>query len=497
MAAAGALVLLLGFVYLGPYADLYREAGLGRTPEDAADHSLQPLSYLIRSYHEAGSSEVKALGIFPTDQGEMTVFPGVTVLSLAALYGLTRRRQLASRGETDEIGFWLRIAIGAGVLAVALSHGARPHTAAPVAGAVFQLALWIALVCSLVNALRRRNATNGALAGLGAAAVLCFALSLGPHVIIGEGIVLSDNVLYQALYDSLPALKITRIMSRFSIIVLLFLVTAAAGGVHWLILRFPRARAVVALLFLALVLESRVRVYAFTQIPLPSTSATFDYLRSEPTPQVLAVLPLGWRRTWDSEFRLYAADLPHMLVNGYSGFEPSFQQRVGNQFTRGNPESGFELLRRLWPDPLILVDRTALEEARRHGYATVETDVAQETEIVVADARFTLYRLRPRAGPLDTYERTARNDVFREANFVSFEARSARATERSLTLTVTCNDERVASIAVSREWQAFRIEVPRERLTRLSGDSVGIVPADDAPPGAQWEIRRFRLISPD
>lgn len=141
--------------------------------------------------------------------------------------------------------------------------------------------------------------------------------------------------IYKLFYDYVPGFDVSRVPSRFTTIVVLFLATAAAYGLAWLD-RSGR-RKLLAVVGVAALLDGaalplpRNRVFSTSgDIRLPEgrvyaekdAPAIYRFLKTLPADAVLAHLPFGYPE-YELRYLFYStADGYHRMVNGYSGAFP-------------------------------------------------------------------------------------------------------------------------------------------------------------------------------
>ena len=426
----------------------------------------------------------------------MVVFPGAAVAVLAVAYGVSRQRLFGRGARRPALALHRvrAVALGVAVFGVLGAYGASSPEAVWCLGLIVQVGLWIAIGVSVVLVIRSRVTTTAHFEGLAVAALVCFMLSLGPEVTIGDGTKLFDNLLYTFSYDQLFVLRAVRVVSRFSIIVLTFFVVVAAAGLQELASRRRRGSGFLVATAMALLLvEARTYPYEYREMPAPMSASISRALEApELTQHTLMILPAGARHL-DSLSMLAAVNTRHYLVNGWSGFEPVFYERLVNRFDHRGAGAGLALLWKLWPDPLVLVDKEGLRRERDvDGYATTEGAVSRRADLLADDDLHALYRPRPSLEPITIYERFARRDVTARLPVVRFTARAADL-DRSIAVDVACNDWPVATLTVDGHWRTFSVDLTESALGQVGGDMITIgvrQPSRDT----RWEIREFALV---
>ena len=332
------------------------------------------------------------------------------------------------------------------------------------------------------------------MSALASAALLAFVLSLGPSIWVGGAYPVGNNAIFTSIYGVLPLLHSTRVVARFGILPLFFLVIAASMGLDALIrLKRLRRRAwgVVLVLVALVLLEGRTTPFRFEdEAARPPPLDSLPVGEASPT---LLVLPMGERFN-DSRYMLALARSERLLVNGWSGFRPRFQERIARHFSSGRAEEGIRELRRLWPDPWIVVDRIRMRMIRElHPYHLDEADLRRFCDVRIENARYLVCVPKPERSPVRAYSRLVRLDLGRKFSVIRFKARSL-LTDGPRRLRVECNGERVvARLSVSEDWWTFAVPIPKTCFSHAARNEVTIRSEDDS----LWEIRGFRFAAGD
>lgn len=312
LALAAASILLLLAPVMHAYATVRREYGLRRSLGEAIGYSADVASY---------GSTTRALWWWgprlPRQGGERELFPGLTIVALAAV------AYWPSRGRRRE---WRAVTL---------------YTAIGVVG---------------------------------------FVLSLGPEP-RAWGRPLAESGPYLWLWQYLPGFDGLRVPARWATLVYLSLSVMGAIGARRLLGALPRrvAPAVALALAAALLAEgyARLRVVSFRPEPPPGARAAYLWLRQAP-PGGMLELPLG---AWDQgqslvrELGYQYGTLIHgkRIVNGFSGYYSPLRQFLLDSPVLSPPElpAAVEGLRALGVRYVVL--HLDAYEDRDYAFAVYET----------------------------------------------------------------------------------------------------------------------------
>lgn len=481
----------LCWYFLWPYQILHANEGFTRSLHEMQSHFLEPLSYL-RGF----VADSLLPGVSRIRRDEMSVTVTAAVLVGAVLHAVLNRRLLRAGNDTAEHAAlravrWARLV--AGVLSVALATGLALFPglgALPGAGTSANLLPLVLLVCSAAIAVAARvDPAAQARAGLAAAAVLSFILSLGPSIATTNVGWSTPNLLFDALFRHLPLLSGMRVVSRFSIIVLIFLVLAAVSGYEALWRRRPAALWLWFPVVAAVFLESRVGTLSIMPFSEPWKSAAIEAIdRGGPT--TLLVIPFG-DRNWDSQYMFAIAGSKRSLVYGWGGFYPPYQVELREAFGSGDVARVLTLARRVWPETRLLVDklnfRGLIGGKRGDRPKVFEDALMRSCETLASDERFTLLRVPPDTGPAPAFERITRVATLRDNPVVAFAARAA--VDRLLQIAVSVNGTPVSTLEVAGDMRRYAVKVPPEVLVQVRPNTIRIASAD----GGLFSLESFRL----
>jgi hypothetical protein len=283
-----------------------------------------------------------------------------------------------------------------------------------------------------------------------------------------------------------------RVVSRFSIIVLIFLVVAAVSGYEALRRRSPVARWLWLPIAGAVFLEARVGSLAIQPFHAPWRSAAIEAI-DRGGPATLLVVPFG-DRDWDSQYMLAIAGSTRPLVYGWGGFYPSYQRELEQAFGPGDVARGLALARKVWPETRLLVDRERLRQLtggkRGEAPRIFQEALLRSCVTLAEDERFTLLRIPPDTGPAPSFERLTRQATLRDNPVIAFTARAEGG--RSLPLTVEANGIRVAALTLETRSREYRVSVPAAVLVAIRPNAVRIV----SDSGAPFVLENFHLLPP-
>lgn len=435
---AGTLCVLT----LRGYLTLAGAAGFSRSRLDMVQHALEPLAYLT------DPRVISGLPGLPARIGETPVFPTFIVLALALAHAILDRHVAHAVRATDERRWlllvrWGRFAAAVACLLTTLTVLLLPLSATNTPlGIMLNLSLVVLCLTSITITCAVRQATRHErlLAGLGLAALFAFLMSIGPTIRVANGHWYTSNWIFSMAERYVPIVAGMRVMSRFSIIVLLYLTVAAAAGFWHLTARRRWATAAAVAVIAIAILEARPRALAFSrpralpERPSDTTLAATD---------LLAVIPMG-NRWQDAEYMLAFADTDHPLVNGWGGFLPPYQARVGRAFGDADFAHGIGLLQTLYPAPTLVLDLEWIQASWGTANAALEAVAAAGCRNLGGSTRFSLWALPPDATARTDYIRVTRNDVVRRQPHLAL---VVSAEQRTLA-DVFLNEAPVASVAV-------------------------------------------------
>jgi hypothetical protein len=490
-AGVGAILggsLCLWFLY--PYLTL-DSSGFHRSAQEMMQHVLEPLSYLSRRSHQS------ILGLNPARVDETSVYVTVCLLVLAIAYGVVSGRircllqtpRALEVPERFELGIrFLRFLLVLVFVVAAVLAETRGYTIASAHAWTLMLNAGLVggVVLSVVLSLWRNDddVVTCMRAGLLSAAVFCYAMSFGP--VIGpvpdpQGWV-PANSLFEWTYEHVPILKSLRVVSRFSIIVLIFLITAGVSALD-VLARKRRVWLGLSILWLMVfLLEARVPPAHFKDAEYPLRTASLEFLRQQARPTAVLVLPMGGRY-WDSQYMLNVAQNDLLIVNAWAGFTPQVTDAVTRYFREGELDAGLNLVRTIWPPPFVAVDRETLATYnQKWGYHATHAEIAERGRLVCEDDRFSLYSLDLLTYKGPSLRRLLRGDILRGNRLLTFKARSvSEGGVANEDVFVMVNGFVVMTCLASREGATAQVLVPENLIESVAPNEITLRTRSDRP----------------
>jgi hypothetical protein len=482
-ATAVVLAALLCAATMYPYVVLRAEGKYARSIKQQAHSSIQPLTYL----RPAKRSLVHRFAA-KADPGETVVFPGLTLFALACLHWVRRRitfrpwRDAPPRVKRRQVLAYLRAALWFVFVVLAVYGTYHTHTSsfAAVKDLVvpsINLVFWLSLILLFMPVDRDTAGTAPVLAGLGVGAVACFILSFGPTLTLGH---MKDTIevgggIAARLHDLVPIFSIVRVMTRFTIMILIYMIVAGCIALDGFLLKAPRRlRWMWILLFVLLLTETYSKPYEFRDCRDKLDTPVQTYIRGMENTVSIAQIPYGLR-DFDGEAMLATVGRWHYLINGWCGFEPK-QHYTLKAYLSSDQSAAADWLRQIWPPAYLLVDREGVYWWKEHKAATfTEDDLADDWALVIQDPRFALYTLKPLDETPPRVVRRLRTDVLRRHPRLRFEARAIEVPQGATAqVRIQVNGHGVAVLALTSELQSFEALVPRDATGSLFGEEVAL-----------------------
>ena len=463
---AAALGGTLTYVLLGPYLTLLNVHMVNRNLLEIATHVLEPLSYL----RPGGRFHI--LAPFDARRDEMIVYPTVAMILLTMLFLLFDARRLLRVAvprwvQTFRVLRWSAL-IAFFVLTFAIYRFGAPAWIGPTY-AVLPVVAVATAVAVLFHPTERDPAILFA-TGLFAGAVFAFFMSMGPMLIIRHAEFTAVNYLYMWIYGHLTALQGFRVVSRFSVYLLIYM--ALASGLAWSRIErrwLPGAWRWLWLAPLLLALpECLPRGIRVKPMECPFSAPVLDRLDQRQEPCAIAMVPMGDRNR-DSIYMLQIARTDRLFVYAWGGAYPRYTQQVRDALDPRSfaPAEAAGLLRQLWPECFLLEDKIVTRTRRSRIPLDYVRGFGAETELVDEDARFALLRFKPPAEPAAEQIRQIRRDYLAANPQLAFVARvPAGAPPAALWLDV--NGYPVGRWEITDQPREIRIAVaPRQRIDIL------------------------------
>jgi hypothetical protein len=342
VAIAGAAVVAATIPFLLPYLELRRLGFSPRSLDEARRFSADVYAYLtadpnLRLWGPVAQPWLHAEGV---------LFPGLTILALAGVGALRRRRVVkADVGPSNRLRSIVAAVVATAwlalVVALLFDYSVRLPALKITSLSRVLIASAIAAVSWLLASPRARRAVRTWLQTPAAffvvVTVFAIAMSFGPDVHARGRTVAATNI-YALFYNYVPGFDGLRVPARYSMIAALALAALAALGVA-AIERCRRARVAIVAGALILVescavpipIDQNSTVYTRANLaPLPPTiavgadaPAVYAYLAQLPASAAILELPLG-EPAFDIRYMFYSTLHWRRLVNGYSGGAPEW-----------------------------------------------------------------------------------------------------------------------------------------------------------------------------
>ena len=462
---------ILCYFYLNPYFTLFH-GGYGRGIREMLNHSLEPLAYLGPTLTKL-LYQVDFAEAVKTD--EMSVFPSFTLLFLWGAAVLTR----FGGGHGQRLAPKYLLLLGRlrvfslCLFPILLWLLCRLHPSSK-ADMLFLIlgngCLVTAFVATcILGFFSSQGRRQQFLAGLANAALLCFILSLGPALRVLWETHQVPNLLFSFVNGFFP-LDGFRVMSRFSIFVMLFLIVSASVFLH----RLLREKKIPALPLAAVLLasfyaEARLLPHAFARFPLELSPQVHQAVQVR-NHGSLVVVPMG-DRYLDARYMLKIGGTENLLVNGFGGFSPSLQLKISRALGK-RPERAFNLIESIWPKPLVIVDKKALSPLVGKGYKTDHAKIHARGRMVASDRRFAVYQLREQVIPQDEYRKFVRADLLHNNLAYHFEARAVGPDGGRQYLFVLFNGLVVDRVELDTTWREYTVRLPRRGIANVDYEMI-------------------------
>lgn len=488
LASCAGIATALGLCipFLAPYYSLFSN-GYTRKIGEMTKHSLEPLSYLGRS--------LTNLITFPQNRvqfGEMDVFPSFVILILLAGYAWYARTIAQGKkipaGVTPVLALrWMRFiawVLFMGLI-VTLVRVPPSSTATSILSTVGNGCLVIAMLATLGLGLMQNDLSDRErfLRGLSIAALLCFILSFGPQLAVMTSHVTANNLIFLLVRKLFP-LDGLRVVSRFSVLVMVFLSVLSAVACHTFRTKAKRLRWLPALVFLLFVAEVRAIPHPYEKVQLPLSPLLSSVVKQHPDKSVL-VVPIGDRYE-DARFMFGLTETDTLLINGWGGFIPQLQEEI-NRDLHTDLEHFYQTARAIWPEPLIVVNRPALfshimrTKTGSIPFAFRERFLARECTMLASEQKYSVYQLIDAPRSVVQAHRYIRADLLRQNRQYTFRAKSAERGPAAVQLIVSLNAKEVARVAVGGEWREYRIQLPPDLIAGKEYESLAVRTNDNVP----------------
>jgi hypothetical protein len=491
--------LSISLIYLYPYALLRIQGGYQRSTADYLKYFAQPMQYL----DTACAAFLKWIKIPPPRFTETFLFPG-TILSLLVsfflIYKIIRyfQRNPAVPGATRYIGamkfglwtvFWSIILLHAYLGPVSWLTSIDPY--------IYHLSL--SLIFLSIGALffvdDSQKTTPILLAGLSAAAILCFFISFGPFISVGTDghrqVLARGPFLDVASWN--PLFSAVRSLTRFSIVILTYFIIAGCYVLDLIVRRNKKIVWLLPVLFVMLVYEARVIVqYKFENSTPVINDQVIKKAQNLPEPYVLLQLPIAVRNIEAKVVMTTIGRFP-LLINGWSGFEPNaYKQLYSWEARKWEVKNIFPWVQQIWPPAYLLIDRGAiitLEKSWKKPFPWEE--IEQSWDLIDKDKGYALYRQKQDIFTSNQIIRYIRTDLLKSHSLLSFKAHIIpQGDVQSSAVSVFINHKPVKEkIPLSETWEEITMQLPEDAMGRIEGEEIDIELASLTPTPPHWEVK--------
>lgn len=480
----------LTWILLAPYLTLLNVHAVNRDLHEIATHILEPLSYL----RPGGRFHV--LAPFDARKDEMIVYPTLAVIVLTLAHLLFDARRLARIPAPGWI--WLFRALRWLALAgfFVLTFRIYAAGAVPALAHIYAVLPVVATLTAFLVLLHPEERDTPSLftTGLFAGAIFAFFMSMGPLLTSRHSGFATNNLLFTWIYDHISALHGFRVVSRFSICLLIFMLVATALAWTRIERRWLRSRNLrwlwIAPLLLALpeCLPVAVRT---APLETPYASPVLEQLDRQDRPYVLAMLPMG-HRSVDSRHMLQIARTDRLFIYAWGGAYPRFTTQVRDSLSPLTPQPAetARLLRQLWPECFLMEDKPVSRnprpellspgELKRWHPANYTELLSGITEVVAEDDRFVLLRLKPETTPAAEQIRLVRRDLLAANPQAAFTARTPAGAPPA-TLWLDVNGYVAGQWEITAEPQELTIRIPARFLVPILPNRFRFHAAGEAP----------------
>jgi len=496
-------------IYLYPYMLLRIHGGYTRTAVDYLKHHAQAMHYL--------DTRCAALiyPIFATPRVRITetyLFPGTVLGILSVVFFITNiMRFVQQLHVTNPIKillagskfilwmiFWTTIIIHAFF------------------GRVAWLALfdqWLYVVCfalimlyGLDILLPRRDGQNAIIrSGMAAAAVFCFFISLGPLITVGPdaGRLSVSRGPFADISAWVPLFEAVRGLTRFSIVILIYLLVAGCSTLDRLVRKNNRLIWVFPILVLLLIYEASMMRYKFTDYSHVVRSKIVQKIQHLPAESVLFQLP-GAVRAIDATIVMDTIGNFPLLINGYSGFAPEEYNNIYLwERTGWRLDKITKRLSRIWPPVYLVLDKQEKNRLSEGWHKPFPQKlIERDWNLLDQDALYELYTLKQTKITSTSIIRRIRTDVLKKHPVLCFSAHLLRCGSCQRSAQILLNGKKIDSQPITPRWRPYRVPLPPVAMGRLVGDEVTLelmkatdTTLTDRSSGPEWEVKGINFVS--
>ena len=477
--------LAISCIYLYPYALLRIQGGYQRSTADYLKYFAQPMQYL-----DTGCAAFLNWIKIPAPRfTETFLFPG-TVLSILTLVFLVYRivvfyKQYNSlRKATRYVAilifllwaiFWSVVLLHTYLGRVVWLQWFDPYLYHIAFLLIF---LYIIKLFFLEGTERMQGVFLG---GLSAAAILCFFISFGPFISVGPDdhrVVLARGP-FLDLASWNPLFSAVRSLTRFSVVILTYLIVAGCCVLNQLVQKNRKVLWVFPVLIVILVYEARHMInYKFENCSLTVNSNVIKKAQNLPGEYVLFQLPIAIRNAEANIVMATIGKFP-LLVDGWSGFEPDYYRRL---FVWEEGTWGVDKITtwadQIWPPVYLIIDRVWVLYLEKGWNATFPwRDIDKSWDIIGKDKGFVLYQQKKTVSDSNQIIRRVRTDILKAHPLLSFKAHrsNSEGDQSPITASVLLNHKIIKEkIPISEAWEEYTIPLPPNGMGNIKGEEIDI-----------------------
>ena len=494
-------ISIIAVVFLYPYALLRLDGGYTRTAADYLKHHAQAMQYL--------DTRCAALlnSILPVPRprwSETYLFPG-TVLGILTLMFLTTRlitfvgSMRLTELPTIFIGgskailwffFWLTILIHA-------FYG-KVSWLAPFDHGLYAIS-WSIIITYVLGLIliRSPDKNKNFRSGMATAAVFCFFISLGPLITIGPDAIRLDIARgpFADISTWIPLFGAVRGLTRFSIVILIYLIVAGCTTLNRLTQKNYRLIWLFPALIGLLIFDASLMKYKFRDYTEVMQSKVIHDIKNLPKESVLFQLPVA-ERTVDATIAMATIATCPLLINGYSGFVPSYYQKLYFWEKKGwQLDQITNWLSQIWPPVYMIVDKHAERWLATGWHKPFPQNILEKDwKLVDEDSLYALYSQRHQIITTSPVIRHVRTDVLKKHPVIYFSAHLLTK-DQNIIAQVLLNNHEVDQEAITSHWRTFRIFLPQKYMGRLTGEEIALKLAQSNATQAAWEIRGIHFAA--
>ncbi|NPA75993.1 MAG: hypothetical protein GXO25_07950, partial [Euryarchaeota archaeon] len=348
---------------------------------------------------------------------------------------------------------------------------------------------WGLIILYLIElfTLRSSDANTLFLAGLAAAAVCCFFISLGPLITVGPDNVRIDLAKgpFADIARWVPIFGAVRGLTRFGIVVLVYLIVAACLSVDQLGRKERRFLIALPGLIGLMFYEATKMHYHYADYTYVMKSKVIEKIHHLPKESVVVQLPAAVR-TVDATIAMATIGTFPLLINGYSGFTPhSFQQ-----FYKWE-KSGWQLdkitawLTQVWPDVYLVLDKHAAHWLATGWHQPFPLHrLEQDWQLIIEDSFYALYKRKKHTDTRFPVIRRVRTDLLKSHPILFFSARlSTKMHSSGVPIGIFLNGTEIDEEKITPQWHDYQISLPSRFMGYLSGEEIELklLPESNAP----------------